>query len=57
MKALKKALRFLCVVMFCILGSVGVGLSGGAVIPVFRRREDKPAKQIELVEEDSGVKH
>jgi hypothetical protein len=57
MKALKKALRFLCVVMFCILGSVGIGLSGGAVVPVFRRREDKAAHQIELVEEESGMKH
>ena len=57
MKALKKALRFLCVVIFCVLGSIGIGLSGGAVVPIFRRREDKPAHQIELVEEESGIRH
>jgi hypothetical protein len=57
MKNLKKALRLLCVLMLCILGSVGVGLVGGAVIPVFRRREDKAAYQIELVEKESGVKN
>ncbi|WP_165500478.1 hypothetical protein [Pedobacter psychroterrae] len=56
MKSLKKTLRFLCVVLLCILGSLGIGLAGGVVVPVIRRREDKAVQQIELVEAESGVK-
>ncbi len=57
MKSLKKTLRFLCLVLLCILGSLGIGLAGGAVVPIIRRREDKATQQIELVEEESGVKN
>lgn len=40
MKKLKKVLRLLRLIFFIVLAAVGMGLSGGAPIPHFSRKED-----------------
>ena len=49
MQSLKKAFRLFGLSALILLASFGVGLSGGIVIPVSKRREDNPIN-IELVE-------
>ncbi|WP_343532893.1 hypothetical protein [Pedobacter sp.] len=51
MRKIKKALRLIGVVVMVVLASFGVGLSGGATIPVSKRREGVSI-QTELLEED-----
>ena len=49
MKTFKKTFRLICLVLLILLASVGIGLSGGAPIPLLRKREDMPVT-IELFE-------
>ncbi|HEY4326672.1 MAG TPA: hypothetical protein VGN20_21985 [Mucilaginibacter sp.] len=49
MKSLKKVIRLVCLIMFIILASVGVGISGAVGAPVNRRPENEVVT-IEMVD-------
>ena len=57
MKSLKKVIRLVCLVMFVILASIGVGIGGAIGAPVNRKRENAVVtiEMVEAVEEDSTV--
>jgi hypothetical protein len=57
MKSLKKVIRLVCLVMFVILASIGVGIGGATGAPVNRKRENEGVtiEMVETVEEDSTV--
>jgi len=54
MKKIKKTLRLTGLAVMIVLASFGVGLSGGVILPVSKRREEIVI-QVELVEEDEEV--
>jgi hypothetical protein len=51
MQRLQKAFRLLCLLLFLVLATLGIGLSGGIALPTHKRREERPIS-IELVESE-----
>lgn len=52
MRKFKKVLRLLWLVIFIILGSVGVGLGGGVPIPLSGKKREVIEVQTEMPESD-----
>ena len=50
MKKIKKTLKLLGYIVLIVLGSIGIGIAGGAPIPVINRKKDKIEYLVELDE-------
>lgn len=51
MKKIKRALRLIAYIFFVLLAAFGAGI-GGAILPTYHRREEKPDINIEMVDQE-----
>lgn len=50
MKKLKKGIKLIAFICLIVLAGVGIGISGGAPIPLLKNRREAEKETIELVE-------
>ena len=49
MKKIKRVLRLIAFICFVLLAAFGAGI-GGAILPTYHRRDEKPEINIEMVD-------
>ncbi|UII29728.1 hypothetical protein LVD17_15620 [Fulvivirga ulvae] len=49
MKKIKRVLRLVAFIFFVLLAAFGAGI-GGAILPTYHRRDEKPEINIEMVD-------